>query len=153
MHGVSVTMFDADEDKGKAYVMQTAHMGFFPSAWPDSAQNRSSPRERKERGICKRTAKTGRERKHWGREQQDSWNTFYNSDTSRCWFTAEICPWTCLLLLYGFSFLFQEFQLQSFAATSAFSAKLHMRAVLKTYQTSKTALETTLWEQCYILLL
>jgi len=74
-------MFDADEDKGKAYVMQTAYIGFFPSAWPDSAQNRSS----KEQGIYKRTAKTSGERKYWEGEQQDSWNAFYNSDTSGCW--------------------------------------------------------------------
>lgn len=149
-------MFDTNEDKGKAYVMQTAHIVFFPSAWPDSAQNRPSPRERKERGIYRRTAKTSRERKHWGGgKQQDSWNGFYNSDTSGCLIDRRNLAVNrhCLLLLYGFSFLFHDFRLQSFTATSAFSPKWHLRAVLTHTELLKAALETTLWEQCYISLL
>ncbi len=48
MHGVSVTMFDTDEDKGKAYVMQTAHIGFSPQ--PDLILLKIDPEsQRKER--------------------------------------------------------------------------------------------------------
>lgn len=150
MHGVSVTMFDTDEDKGKAYVMQTAHIGFFPSAWPDSAQNRPRvPEKGKSEGSTKeqlRPAERGNIK-----EEENSRILGTVSTT----LTRRVVDWPHksgreppLPIIVVWTFLFQEFQLQSlilqhqhFPLNYIWGQSLHI-------QNFQSCTGDYLWDQC-----